>query len=243
MEEDRLKRYQSIAARINYLSLDRPDLQYASKELMRKMAQPTEHGELRLKRVGRYLLGCPRVVLQIPWSKAPQQLVIFVDSDFAGCTTTRKSTSGGAIMWGAVCIKSWAKTQPTIALSSGEAQLAAVVRGAAEGLGMTSVLKDFGVEVGLLMRSDATAAIGIVGREGLGKVRHLATADLWVQQRVRRGQLSVEKWPGPENPADMGTKGLSREAIDLHLETLGFNHAAGRAAAAPEMKAGAGRTG
>ena len=242
LEGDRLKRYQSVAARVNYLALDRPDIQYASKELMRKMAAPTEFDEIKLKRVGRYLRGCPRLVLKIPWSSAPGRLVIFVDSDFAGCSTTRKSTSGGAIMWNGICLKSWAKTQPTIALSSGEAELAAVVRGAAEGLGMTSVIRDFGMEVSLHMRSDATAAIGIVGREGLGKVRHLATADLWVQQRVKQRQLSVEKWPGPENPADVGTKGLSREAIDRHVVALGFAAVAGRAAAAPEMKAGAGRT-
>ena len=145
-------------------------------------------------------------------------------------------------MWNTVCLKSWSKTQPTIALSSGEAELAAVVRGAAEGLGMLSVLADFGIEAGLHMRSDATAAIGIVGREGLGKVRHLATADLWVQQRVRRGQLTVEKWPGVENPADLGTKGLGRDAVDGHLRTLGLVDAHGRAAAAPELKSGAGRT-
>ena len=242
LEDDRLKRYQSVAARINYLAMDRPDLQYASKETMRKMSAPTEDDELKLKRIGRYLIGRPRLVLRILWASVPRHLLVYVDSDFAGCATTRKSTSGGAVMWGDVCLKSWAKTQPTIALSSGEAELAAVVRGAAEGLGFLSVLGDFGLSLGLHMRSDATAAIGIVGREGLGKVRHLATADLWVQQRVRQHQFSLEKWPGLENPADLGTKGLSREAIDRHLTMLGFSAEAGRAAAAPEMKDGAGRT-
>ena len=104
------------------------------------------------------------------------------------------------------------------------------------------MLGDFGINLGLHMRSDATAAIGIVGREGLGKVRHLATADLWVQQRVRQNQFGLEKWPGLENPADLGTKGLSREAIDRHLAALGFSAEAGRAATAPEMKEGAGKT-
>ena len=77
--------------------------------------------------------------------------------------------------------KTWSKTQPTIALSSGESELAAVVRKATEGMGMRSVCQDFGMDITLAMRSDATAAIGIVGRDGLGKVRHLATADLWIQ--------------------------------------------------------------
>ena len=59
------------------------------------------------------------------------------------------------------------------------------MKGASEGLGAQSLLEDFGIKVQLLIRSDATAAIGICKRQGSGKVRHLATADLWVQQLVR----------------------------------------------------------
>ena len=99
------------------------------------------------------------------------------------------------VCWGSGVIKSWSKTEATIALSSGEAELAAVVKGAAEGLGLKAVLADFGVEVNLHMFSDATAAIGMVRREGLGRVRHLAVADLWVQQKVRSGEIVVAKIP------------------------------------------------
>ena len=74
-----------------------------------------------------------------------------------------------------------------IALSTGESELGAVVKGATEGLGMQSLLRDFGFEAAVHLLSDATAAIGIVRRLGLGRVRHLATADLWIQQRLRRG--------------------------------------------------------
>ena len=34
--------FRAVAARANYLGLDRPDLQFASKELCREMAKPTE---------------------------------------------------------------------------------------------------------------------------------------------------------------------------------------------------------
>ena len=134
-------------------------------------------------------------------------------------------------------LKAWAKTQATIALSSGQAELAAVVRVTAEGMGLVSVLKDFGVQETLEVRSDATAAIGMVKREGLGRVRHLAVGDLWVQQRVRQGDLSVSKWPGKENPADMMTKGVCAEDIKKHLETMHFWNAKGRHWLAPESEA------
>ena len=238
LTEERAKSFKSLAAVLNFLALDRADLQFAAKELMRRLSAPREIDEARLKRAVRYLLGTPRIVLRIPWHSGSSEVVAYVDSNFAGCPTTRKSTTGGAITWCGACLKTWSRTQPTIALSSGEAELAAVVAGVAEGLGMLSVLADFGIALTrLTLRSDATAAIGITQREGLGKVRHLATADLWVQQRLRRQEFRIAKIPGPQNPADLGTKGLERDAVQRHLRSLGLARLDGRSAAALLLKA------
>ena len=144
-------------------------------------------------------------------------------------------------MWGNLCLKTWSKTQATIALSSGESELAAVVRGATEMFGLQSVFADFGFHnIRLALCSDATAAIGIVDREGLGRVRHLATADLWVQQRVRSGEISVSKWPSKDNVADIGTKGVDSQTLTKHLLSLGFAQLEGRAQCTPELKQTAG---
>ena len=107
--------------------------------------------------------------------------------------------------------------------------------------GLQSVFADFGFHnIRLALCSDATAAIGIVDREGLGRVRHLATADLWVQQRVRSGEISVSKWPGKDNVADVGAKGIDSQTLTRHLMSLGFAHLEGRAECAPELKQTAG---
>ena len=58
------------------------------------------------------------------------------------------------------------------------------------------------------MKSDATAAIGMVHRLGLGKVRHLAVGDLWVQHHVRSGKIRVSKMSLLETPSDAQTKYL-----------------------------------
>ena len=63
-----------------------------------------------------------------------------------------------------------------LALSSGESELAAT-----EGFGLQSILGDFDLCGHVAVKSDATAAIGMVHRLGLGKVRHLAVGDLWIQ--------------------------------------------------------------
>merc|ERR1712024_57302 len=54
--------YQTQAARANYLCLDRPDIGFATKETMRKLSNPTTEDEVALKKLGKFLLGKPRLV-------------------------------------------------------------------------------------------------------------------------------------------------------------------------------------
>merc|ERR1712026_518632 len=86
-----------------------------------------------------------------------------------------------------------------LALSSGESELGALVKDCTEGLGVKSLLADFHIPIQLKILSDSSAAIGMVRRLGLGRVRHLAVADLWVQQQVRNGSFTVTKYPGVLN--------------------------------------------
>ena len=61
------KVFMSIAARLNYLGFDRPDIQFPVKELMRKMTNPIVADLVSLKRVVKYLLTAPRYVMTVPW--------------------------------------------------------------------------------------------------------------------------------------------------------------------------------
>ena len=140
-------------------------------------------------------------------------------------------------MLGAHLLKAWSSTQPTITLSSGEAELHGVVRASAAGLGMLALLADFGAKLPMRVWTDSTASIGICKRQGLGKVRHLAVQDLWVQQRVRAGDFELYKVPGERNPADLFTKfGLPPDRIEMLLQLLGCHFAEGRPASAPSLK-------
>ena len=71
-------------------------------------------------------------------------MVVYADTDFAGCTATRRSTSGGCALWAGMLVKHWSTTQKAITLSSGEAELGGVVKAASEALGLQSVAHDLG---------------------------------------------------------------------------------------------------
>jgi len=237
LPEPTARLFRSFAARANYLALDRPDISQATKELCRRMSAPRAGDLHALSRVARYLAGAGRVVYEYPWQRCPV-LRAYTDSDFAGCVATRRSTSGGAVLLGGHLLKHWASTQKKITLSSGEAELGAVVRGFSEVLGIQSVARDLGAELSPEVHADSSAAIGICQRSGIGKVRHLAVAQLWAQDLVRSRACRLYKVLGTENPADLLTKPLARAEIDGHLARLGLSRASGRAETAPQADAG-----
>ena len=88
--------FRGLAARANYLSLDRADVQYATKKICRDMAAPKASTMSKMKRLARYLLGAPRQVIMFqPCFEEGPEMLVYSDSDWAGCLRTRKSTSGG----------------------------------------------------------------------------------------------------------------------------------------------------
>ena len=132
-------KYRAIIARGNFLSIDRPDIQYAVKEASRCMAKPTTKDWAKLERLAKYLVHRPRAVTKYPWQDRPKEIITYTDSDWAGCRKTRKSTSGGALTYNGCIIKTWSRTQNNMALSSAEAELYAEVKAASETLGLVSM--------------------------------------------------------------------------------------------------------
>jgi len=228
-------RYRGIAARLNFLAQDRPDLLYASKEASRRMSGPRQGDWGLLKRIGRYLIRVPRMQQTFEWQIMPDMLRAYVDSDWAGCKTTAKSTSGGLVCLGSHMLKAWSSTQNVIALSSGEAELYALVKGASQTLGLIAMADDFGISLGGRVHTDSSAAVGITTRQGLGKLRHIRVQYLWVQDVIKEKRLGVQKVPGVDNPSDVLTKHLDASTMSRHLTTLGFNDAKGRAHTAPTL--------
>ena len=179
-------RFRAVAARANYLAADRPDMQYAVKEVCRRMARPVAGDWQKLSRLGRYLRSAPRCVLEYRWQVEGEAAVGYSDSDWAGDRKTGKSTSGGIIMMGSHLIKSWSRTQDSITLSSAEAELVALSKLAMEILGVRSMCQEWRLvqkEVASTLFADASAALCIAKRQGAGKMRHISVKSLWLQEK------------------------------------------------------------
>ena len=93
-------------------------------------------------------------------------------------------------------VKSWSSTQGPISLNSGEAEFYGVVKSSGMAFGYQALLDDLGVQLPIRVWTDSSATIGICSRQGFGKLRHVDTKSIWVQQRVRERGHGAKKGQG-----------------------------------------------
>jgi hypothetical protein len=213
--------FRSVAATLNYMSVDRPDLGFAVKELCRSMSSPSELDLQKLKKIGRYLLEVGNTSIVFAWNASLKRVQGYSDSDFAG-GEKRTSTSGGVIMFGGAVIKCWSKQQKVVALSSGEAELYGAVKLGCELMGIKSLAQDFGLDVALDMHLDAKATIGMLMRRGAGGMKHIETNNFWLQNVIASKIVVLHKVHTDDNVADILTKYLSGDKLSHLLKSMGI---------------------
>ena len=123
-----------------------------------------------------------------------------------------------------------------LALSSGEAEYYGMVWGGSNAIGYRTLMLDFGVQLRFRIKTDASAAKSIANRRGLGKIRHLEVTQLWLQDKVTRGDIEVEKVKGEVNWADCLTKPLDGGGVMDHLTWTGQVVTEGRHNLAPKTE-------
>ena len=141
-------------------------------------------------------------------------------------------------MVGSHLLKSWASNQQVVALSSGEAEYYAMVKAASQSLGIKHFFVEFGSksdEIQIEIKTDASAALGIASRLGSGKIRHIETSSLWLQEKVYNGQVQITKVDTKENLADALTKPISEEDMQKHVKLCNAFSAKDRHPLAPKV--------
>ena len=118
-------------------------------------------------------------------------------------------------------VKHWSRTQAMRALSTAEAEYCAVVTGAAEGLGMQSMMADLGVTTHVRVWTDSNVAEAIASRRVLGKTRHVELRYLWLQDVTKLGRVKMRRIPGEQNLADHLTKGKEEYQIEMLIRGVG----------------------
>ncbi|GJX66363.1 ribonuclease H-like domain-containing protein [Tanacetum coccineum] len=118
--------YRSLAGSLQYLTFTRPDISYAVQQVCLHMHDPREPHLSALKRILRYVQGTLNYGLQL-FSSSTTDLVAYSDADWAGCPTTRRSTSGYCVFLGNNLLFWSAKRQPTLSRFSSKCERQSIV--------------------------------------------------------------------------------------------------------------------
>ena len=145
LNSDDATRYRCACMSLSCLAQDRLDLAETAKHLAQRMSQRRDFDFVLLKRAARYLVGKPKVALIFRTQKHVDKITVFVDSDFAGDPVSRNSKTGLVAHIGNHTVKSGPTLQSLTALSVGESEFYAVVKGGHVGLSLRSTCQDLGI--------------------------------------------------------------------------------------------------
>jgi hypothetical protein len=215
-------RYLELIGSLQYLAnTTRPDISQAVSLLARYRAAPTTSHMKGGLRVVRYLLGTKDKGL-IYGGKGKQDLVGYVDSDFAGDVDSRKSTTGfvfmvngGAVSWGS-------KKQQSVATSTVEAEYIAASHAIKEGVWLGGLLEELGVPVsGIELKMDNMGCIANLQNHVLSKyTKHISVCYHQAREKVAWGQISPVYVNTEDNVADIFTKPLASPAFLKHRDSM-----------------------
>jgi hypothetical protein len=225
------KAYQRALGSLMYPMLaTRPDLAYAVAALGRHAATPGPDHQHALERVFRYLRATAdyQLVLGRSATSVPT-LLGYADSDWASDVNDRKSTSGYVFTLGGGAISWSSKKQPTVALSSTEAEYIAGAHAAKEATWLRLLLSELGQDMSspTILHVDNQSAIAIARNpEFHERTKHIDVRYHYIRQVIDDGTLYLEYAPTQEQVADVLTKGLPPASHIKFMTAMGVQRLA-----------------
>ncbi|XP_020686822.1 uncharacterized protein LOC110102714 [Dendrobium catenatum] len=203
------KLYRQIVGALQYLTVTRPDLSYVVNRACQQMHQPMVSDFEALKRILRYLQGT--IQHGLPINGDSLVLKSYVDSDWAGDHTDRKSTTGFCNFLGTSLVSWSVKKQTTIARSSTEAEYQAIASVTMEIIWLRQLLNELGcsqIEPTKLY-CDNTSAIALANNPVYhARTKHIEIDCHFIRDCIKNGSIQVHYISTQDQLADLFTKAL-----------------------------------
>ena len=216
-----LKTYQSMAGSNNYASvISRPDITFTNNNLARYLQQPTINHLKGQKKLIRYLKGTKDLKLTI---NGDLTITAYADASLGDDTETKRSTSGIVIYLGNTPIIWKSKRQPTVALSTTEAELIAACQTCQEILWLKELLNEFKIKINLpiILYQDNKSTIKNIQQQKVNtRMKHLDIKYYFIKELVEEKIIKIDYIPTENNIANICTKGLSTQLHNKFVKKL-----------------------
>ena len=209
---------------ILYATHTRPDIQYATNVCAQFGANPGRSHLIALKRILRYLKGTVQHGLVLGGKNDRVDLVGWTDSDWAQDADDRRSiagfvfdVAGGTVSWSS-------KKQPTVALSTVEAEYMASANATKEAVWLRSLLTDLGSppSTATVIHADNQGCIALSKNPvAHSRAKHIDIRHHFVREQVSNGEVSFQYCPTTQMIADILTKVLPRNLFEKFRVAIG----------------------
>ncbi|XP_039169649.1 uncharacterized mitochondrial protein AtMg00810-like [Eucalyptus grandis] len=215
--------YQRLVGKLIYLTMTRPDISYAVQTLSQFMHSPKQsHFDAALKIV-KYLKKCPGLGILLS-RKCDMKMTAYCDADYATCPISRRLVTGYCIKFGESLLSWKTKKQPTVSLSSAEAEYRAMAKTTCQIVWMRGLLKDLGIEVQGPTRvyCDNDAALKLAVNPIVHeRTKHIEVDCHFTREKIQEGMIETRGIGTMEQPADIFTKPLCQRQHAYLLSKLG----------------------
>lgn len=219
--------YRESVGSLLYLSqITRPDITFAVNLVSRYLEKPLTIHWNAVKRIFKYLKGTFNYGLIYDSSVTPK-LRGYSDADYAGDTTTRRSTSGFIFMMGDGIVAWCLQRQKSVALSTTEAEYIALSQSIQELTWLTLLISDLLETQGdtPVLYADNQSAIKLVKNPEYHKrTKHIDVRYHYIREKFSEGMFSLEYVPSKEQLADILTKPTPRPRFQELRGMLGIRY-------------------
>ncbi|XP_028547538.1 uncharacterized protein LOC114578499 [Dendrobium catenatum] len=203
------KLYHKLAGSLQYLSVTRPDIAFATNRICQHMHAPTEQHFKSLKRLLRYIKGTLHYGL--PLTLGNLQLSTYTDADWASDNTDWKSISGFYTFLGDNLVSWTVKKQATVARSSTEAKYRALAAATIEVIWLRRLAKELQIpqHSPTKIYCDNTSAISLANNPVFhARTKHIEIDYHFIRQHIDSSSITVHHVSSGKQIVDVLTKPL-----------------------------------
>ena len=218
--------YQSAVGSLMYAMLGtRPDIAYAVSVVSRYGSNLNKSHWKAVKRVFRYLRDT--VNYQLVFRGDLKPLTGYTDADWAGDQDTRRSTSGYVFDVGSAAISWSSKRQPTVALSTCEAEYIGQTQATKEAVWLRGLLNQLNpsdqATKTVVIYCDNQGAMALAKNPQFhARTKHIDIQHHYVREQVTAGNVALEYVPTERQVADGLTKALCKDKFDRFRDLIGL---------------------
>ncbi|GKC25875.1 putative ribonuclease H-like domain-containing protein, partial [Tanacetum coccineum] len=215
--------YRSMIGSLMYLTASRPDIMFAVCACARFQATPKGSHLYAVKRIFRYLKHQPKLGLWYP-KDSPFDLESYTDSDYAGASLDRKSTTGGCQFLGSRLISWQCKKQTIVATSTTKAEYAAAASCCGQVLWIQNQMLDYGynfMNTKIFIDNESTICI-VKNPVFHSKTKHIKIMHHFIRDSNEKKLIQMLKIHTYLNVADLLTKAFDVSKFQYLIASIGM---------------------